>query len=481
MKFNFLNKGMKKFLGKYIGDKEFYRQVFVLIIPIMIQQLFLSVAGYVDSLMINAYGGVGFVEAYNGVSAANKLMFILSFVWMAFASTASVFISQFYGAKNKEKVHEGVRLAVYAAALIGALSYFIVMFFGNGVVDSFVESEVAREYGYRYLEWMKWGTLISAVNMGVSTSFRSVKQTLYPLMAGVIGVFVNVALNYCLIFGNFGFPEMDSAGAAIATVVSRIVELVMLILVAIFSKKSLFKGTFKKFRVSKELIKQYVKKGIPLIFNELLWSIGTVLFALFYAWKNDDWYNTYSISQNVTDLYFIIFAGLGNGTAVIVGSHLGAGDYEGAKKSADRMKGLAVVMGVAMGVLMVFTAPLICDLFNPSAETKQTVVQIFIVVALFIGIYAYNSVCFFILRSGGDSLRAFILDQGPTYLISIPLAAIFGINAVAWGLTLPMIFTITHVADIIKIFISTKFVAMGRWVVNLAKKKETVIKELEKI
>ncbi|MEG1923354.1 MAG: MATE family efflux transporter, partial [Clostridia bacterium] len=376
-----------------------------------------------------------------------------------------------YGAKNKEKIHEALRLSVYAAVVIGIVSFLVIQFAGNSIVDLFLTNPEGRNYGYRYLDYIKWCTIITAVTIAFSNAFRSIEKTMLPLISAAAGIVVNIFFNYCLIFGHFGFPELDSAGAAIATVLSRVVELIIILSIALIPKKSYFKSAFAKLKVSIDLLKQYFKKGVPLVFNELMWSVAVVLFALFYTWKNDMWYNAFAYSQNITDLFFIMFAGLGNGTAIIVGSSLGAGKFEEAKANADRMKGLGIMLGLGLGVLMAITSPFIADMFHPDAATKAITIEIINITSIFLAIYAYNSVCFFILRSGGDSLRAFILDQMPTYLISLPIAIVLGINAKNWGLTLATVFAIAHICDIVKLFLSTYFVKKNKWIVNLTVKK----------
>lgn len=468
---------MSELTKKYIGDKHFYKHAFMIILPIMAQQLFLSIAGYVDSLMINSFGGN--FDAFNGVSAANRLMFVFQFLFIGLASASSIFISQYYGANKKEKVSSSFSFALIIALIFGILTFVFTEFFGDMVVDAFLTSESARYYGYRYLDIMGIGCIITALNIAVSSSFRSIKRTVLPMFCGIIGILVNIFLNYTLIFGHFGFTAMDARGAAIATIISRAVELTILLVFAIISKDGYFKG-FYKFKLDKKLVKPFIKRGAPLVFNEIMWALGIIIFTYFYTYKNDIWYNAYAYSQNITDLFFIIFAGLGNGTAIIVGTKLGANDFDGAKRDANRMKGLSIFLGILAGALMILLGPIILQMFNPTPETEKIVMDVLTVTAIFLTIYAFNSCCFFILRAGGDSVRTFVLDQGATYLIAIPIAIVCGLNAQAWGLTLPMIFLFSHIGDLIKIFVAVKFVSLNKWVVNLTKSKpKDILAEIE--
>lgn len=455
-------------MKKFFGDKNFYKSVFVLIIPIMVQQLFVSLAGYIDNIMINSFGGNA--DAYNGVNAANRIMFVCNFIWLGVASTASIFIAQFFGADKPEKADESLRLGLITSVLFGIISYVAIELFGDRIVDAYIQSEVSRQYGYQYLDYIKHGSIITSVNIMIANAYRSVKLPKIALFSAIIGIVVNVILNYVLIFGHLGFASMGAAGAAIATVISRIVELVINILFLFIPSDAYFRGLFSKLSISKDLFVDFVKRGVPLICNEILWSLGMVLLAMFYTYKNDIWYNAYSYSQNISDLFFIVFSGLGTGTAVFIGSSLGKGDFDTALKDAYHFKGLAIMMGASVGLLMLITAPYVSLLFNPTPEVKELTVGLLRITGIFTAVYCYCSVSFFTLRAGGDSLRAFILDQSPTYIISLPLAIVLGVNARDWGLSIITIYLITHIADIVKIILANYFFGKKKWLVNLTTK-----------
>ena len=452
-------------MKKYFGNKQFYKSVFMLIIPIMIQQLFISIAGYIDNIMINSFGGNAL--AYNGVNAANRLMFVCNFLWLGVAATVSIFISQYYGANNESKASESLRLGLIMASIFGILSFIVCYFFGNTIVDMYVQDPTSRQYGYDYIQTIKHACIITSINMMIASGFRSVNKPKYALISAIIGILVNISLNYILIFGHFGFEAMGAKGAALATLLSRIVETIFNVIFIFAPKQSFFKGLFKELHIDSYLVKDSLRRGIPLICNEILWSLGMVLLAMFYTWKNDIWYNAYGYSQNISDLFFIVFSGLGNGTGVFIGACLGRGDFEEAEREANYFKGLAIIMGITVGILMVITAPVITDLFNPTDEVRKITINFLRITGFFTGVYCYNSVCFFTLRSGGDSVRAFILDQSPTYFICLPLAIILGVNAKKWGIDVILIYIITHAGDVVKMFIANLFLKKKKWLRNL--------------
>ena len=397
---------MKLNLKKYIGDKTFYKRVFSLIIPIMLQQLLISIAGYIDNLMINGYGEGAI--AYNGVSAANRLMFVLNFIWLGFATVSSIFISQFFGAKNKQKIEESFRLGFIISIVVGIISTVIIWLFGNMVVDSYLESTESRLFGYDYLTYIKYGAIITICNIFFANCFRSIEKPKIALLASSIGIVVNVFFNYCFIFGNFGFKEMGASGAALATVISRIVEALIFIYFLFLKKNSYFQKPLNLLYT--KLYVKIVKKGIPLVMNEVFWSLGMVLLAKYYTYKNDVWYTAYGYSQNVSDLFFIVFAGLGSSTAIVIGSDLGNGDFTKAEDDFHKLKGLAVILGGALGILMLFLSPVIVLLFDPSNEIKSLTINLLRITGVFTFVYCYNSVCFFTMRAGGDIIRSFFRE-----------------------------------------------------------------------
>lgn len=456
---------MEKRIKKYIGDKHFYKHVFLIVAPIVVQQLLFSLGGYVDNLMVNAYGGNSI--AYGGVSAANRLVLVFNFLFIGLSAASSIFLSQYFGAGNSDGIKATFNLAWISAIIVGGLAMVFIEFGGNSIVDIYIQSAESRAYGYQYLNIIKWGMIIWAINMALSTSFRTVKQTMLPMIVGICGICINTGLNYLLIFGNFGLPELGAQGAAIATVSSRVFEATTLLLFAIFWKKSYFKQFWKHMKLKKELIVSYMKRGFPLVANELLWATMVAVLIIFTTYKNDTWYTAYAYSLNICDLFFVFFSGLANGTAIIVGPQLGINDFEGAKRDSERMKGLAIVIGVFMAAMMVALSPYVLQLFSPTEEIQALSMKIIIVVAVFLPAYSYNATSFFILRAGGDSLRAFLLDQGATILLGLPIAMILGINATALGITVVEIYLASHIADVVKVFLGTKFVNKGKWMRNI--------------
>ena len=453
-------------MRKFFGTKEFYRNVFTIIIPIMVQQLFLSIAGYVDSLMINSFGTPQGI-AYNGVSAANRLVFILNFFFLGLTAAVSIFTSQFFGANDRYKVRETARLSVYVSIIFGLIGSVVIAVFGKQVVNSYILDPIAREYGYDYLNVMKYGIVFIALNMSFATSLRSIQKPTIPLYVGIVGILVNIFLNWIMIFGHFGCAPLGATGAAIATVISKIVETIGYILIIKIKKFEMLDKMFKRFYISKSLLKDFIKRGTPIALNELAFSLSMVIMTKFVTYQNDLWYNAYSYTQNITDLFFIVFSGLANGTQIIIGADLGTSNFDKAWKEQKYFQGLGIMMGVTVGLLLMLTAPLTSKMFTSNEESIKLMIKIMTVTGIFCGVYCYNSVNFFTLRAGGDSIRAVTLDQFPTYFVGLPIVIIFGINATKLNLTVVELYLLSHACDVVKILIGNIFISQKKWLKNL--------------
>ncbi|HZJ89622.1 MAG TPA: MATE family efflux transporter [Bacilli bacterium] len=460
---------MKQRLTKYIGDRAFYKMALAIIIPVVVQQLILSIAGYVDNLMINSFSQ----EAYIGVSTANRFMFLVNFFWIGLAAGISVFIAQYFGAKDKKRVTATIQLSLIIALFIGALSIFLIKYLGPVVIKFFIIEGNAQElqaisHGIEYLNYIALGAVIMLLNFMVATIYRSLGKPKVPMYAGVLGIVVNIILNFILIFGLLGFPAMGAKGAAIATVISKVVELVVLIVVAVFyDTEKYIQAIFKGYFIDRHLFGLYLKKGLPIIMNEVLWATGVQILARLITGGNTDWLLAFNYSQNLTDLFFIYFGGIATGTAILVGTALGEGDFAKARDYANKLIGIALMASVVAVILLVSISPALLLILTPVNEIYFMTYHLILVTSIFVVIYGFNAVIFFILRAGGDSFRAFLLDQVPTFTIGIPLAFLLHQMEPKWQLGLVFIFAATRIVDVTKAFVATKFYKNETWVQNL--------------
>lgn len=468
-------------MKKYFGDKAFYKMALALIIPVVIQQLILSIAGYVDNFMINGYDSV----AYAGVSVANRFMFIINFFWIGIASGISIFVAQYYGAKMEKSITGTIQLGVILSIIFGLLSFFLIYYLGPITINLFFPNKTAVDllaigFGIEYVKIISYGSVVILLNFMVSTIYRSLGKPKVPLIAGIIGIVANIIMNFIFIFGHLGFKEMGASGAALATIISKGIELSILILIAFaFNKNSYAYKIFKGNHIKKPLLVNYLKKGAPVIANEILWAFGVTLMARFITGGNLEWIIAYGYSQNVTDLFFVYYAGMAVGTSVILGQTLGEGDFKKAKEYYYKLFGLMLISNLIAIVLMVGASPLLLHFLADNKETFMLAYKLILLNVLFIVFYGYTAMTYYTLRAGGDSLRAFLIDQLPAYLVGIPLVMFLNYMEPTWGLGILLIFLISKSADLVKVYFSRKVIKKDTWLRNITIETPEPLLEIE--
>ena len=287
-----------------------------------------------------------------------------------------------------------------------------------------------------------------------------------PMIAGIIAVFVNLFFNYVLIFGHFGAPAMGCIGAGIATVISRVVEFLIISIVTHRSKErfTFLKGLYRSLRVPVSLAKSIAVTGLPLLVNECLWSIGMAVILQCYSVRGLSAVAGMNISNTVSNLFFVVFFASGNAIAIIVGQLLGAGKIEEARDTDRKLLTFSVAGCLVMAVLLAVTSPFIPQIYNTADQVRDLAMKFMLVVAVTMPINAFNHGCYFTLRSGGKTLITFFFDSVYTWIVNIPLAFVL---ARYTTLDVVLVYFIVQFSEIIKSFIGGYLVHKGVWANNV--------------
>ena len=461
---------------KYVGNKAFYKMVLAVFLPIMLQQAITNFVGLLDNIMVGQVG----TEQMSGVAIANQLMNIFNLCMFGGLAGAGIYGAQFFGQKNDEGVRHTFRAKIWIC--IGLLLVFWAAFllWGRELISLFLSESgenvgdvaLTLEYGENYLHVMLVGMIPFAIVQLYSTTLREAKMPMLPMMAGIVAVFVNLFFNYVLIFGNFGAPALGCVGAAIATVISRVAECLVIVLVTHHRKERLtfLKGLYASFKVPKKLTKSIVVTGMPLLVNEALWSIGQAAILQCYSVKGLAAVAAMNISNTVSNLFFVVFFAGGNAIGIIVGQLLGAGKMEEAKDTDRKLLAFIVSSCVIMGALLAVFSPLIPQIYNTADQVRLLATQFMLIVAVTMPINAFNNGCYFTLRCGGKTWITFFFDSVYTWIITIPLVFIL-----TRFTTLPVVivYFIVQFSEIIKSFVGGTLVAKGVWANNVVNGQES--------
>ena len=291
------------------------------------------------------------------------------------------------------------------------------------------------------------------------------KETFVPMISGVIAILVNLVFNYLLIFGKFGFPTLGIEGAAIATVISRFVEMFVIIIYVQIKKEKFnyFKGIFKG-KVHFSFVKKVMPKTLLLLTNEVLWALGLTLILSCYGIRGLDFVASFNICNTINNVFITVGTSLGNATAIILGNKIGKNDIEGAKSDSYKILFFALVVSLVFTGVMILTSKALPNLYNTTDSIKQVATNLIVIAAILLPLHSFNTCCYFTLRSGGRILITILFDSVFVLLIRLPLAFIL---AKYTSLNIYLVFTFVTGIDIIKVFVGYILVDKGIWLKSL--------------
>lgn len=450
-------------MRKYFGDRKFIYTVLTVAIPIMLQNLIQTSVNLIDSLMVGQLGDA----AIGGVAAVNRYFLILNGGMFGLTSAVAIFIAQFYGARNEEKLRESFRFSIVSSYVV-ILPFFIIAFlFPKAILSFFTKDAALIEAGIEYLRYACYTFLPIGVSMSISGAMRCIGETKIPLICSVISVITNTLLNYCLIFGHFGMPNLGVAGAALATLVARLVEM-SLLLVMLKIEEFPFKTRLQDlFVIDAGLMKQISLKAAPLAMNEILWSSGNAVMLKFYGTRGGVVLSGNAICGTFTDIFYTLFSGMSVATTIMVSQPLGANELEKAKDNGYRMVGVASLLALCLSFMMITTIFIVPLLYaSASQEVLNIAKSMIIVQAICFPIYTLNIQSFNVLRAGGDAKSTLILDSGFMWAFTIPMLAIF---AYFTDINIYLLFALGRGSELVKLVLSFILLKKENWVVNLTK------------
>ena len=446
---------------KYIGDKDFYNKVITLALPMMFQGLLVSLSGLVDNLMVASLGD----SFLSGVAAANRFYLIFNFAVNGTVLGAGIFIGQYLGAQKPEKMRESFRSSIILAFIMAVPFFILMLFFPKNVLHFFTNEASVVASGLDYYRGVVWTVFPLSVSLAIGVAIRSTGDTRTPIIASSIGIAVNLFFNFLLINGNWGFRALGVYGSALATLFSRIVE--MLILLYIMKVKHYDFSTKIKdlFDFDFKLFKLITKNAINIAGNEVLWGASFAFLMKFYATRGPAAMSAYSIAGSITDIFFVLFGGMSAATTVLVGHKLGANKFKKAKQNGYRLISLSLMMSVVFGIVMILITFVVSDFYpDVSLEAQNIAKSLIIIMGLLFWTFMYNMQILFMLRAGGDSLSAFIMDSGFMWMINIPIVAFFTYYT---DISIVSLYLIGQMTDVVKLLVSTYVFKKELWIKNV--------------
>ena len=456
--------------NRYFGDKAFYRRALSVAVPIIVQNGITNFVSLLDNIMVGQVG----TESMSGVSIVNGLLFVFNLCIFGASSGAGIFTAQFHGSQD----HEGVRhtfrfkflicliLSTLGAALFLLADDFLIRLYLTGEGDAATADLILSE-GRKYLHVMVWGFLPFALTQAYASNLKETGNTFLPMVAGISATLVNLVGNYILIFGHFGAPALGVQGAAIATVLSRFVELAI---VALWTHRNADKapyivGAFRSFHIPGRLLKAIAIKGMPLLVNEFLWASGMAILNQCYSTCGLEVVPAQNIASTLFQIGSVVFLSMGNAVGILMGQMLGAGSSAEQVRDANRkLLVVCVSSGLVFGSLMAAFSGAFPLLYNTTAEVRQLAARLICINAIMMPFNSYTNATYFTLRSGGQTMVTFLFDSCFVWAVCVPLA--FCLSRFT-GIAIVPLFAICQGTDLLKCAIGAYMLRKGTWIQNL--------------
>lgn len=449
-----------------VRDREFYRVVLSLAIPMTIQNVLQLLLNMMDTVMLGRLGDSS-EAVISAANFANQPFFVYSLFLFGMVSGMSVLIAQYWGKGDTDAINSITGIAMTAAVAVGSLFTIVCYLFTPGVMGLFTDSDEVIGLGVKYLRIVLASYVIASVTSILCGVMRSTEQVGIALGSNTVGIFTNIALNYCLIFGKFGLPRMEIEGAALATLIAKIVEFLIVLVYVIFFDRRVRLSFARMFRIQRRMIGDFIKYSLPVIFNETMWGLGITLHSVIIGHIGDAAYAAYTVANIIEKIGLLSAIGFANATQIIIGKEIGAGRSENAYPYARTMLTLSAALGIIMsGVVLLVRVPAV-GLFDIADSTKTAAVNIIAVMSVIIFIKSLNTTAIVgVMRGGGDTRTAMIFDFMPMWLISIPLGAI-----VAHIIKLPVwwVYACLMSDEVIKSGFCLLYIRTKRWIRNVTR------------
>ncbi|MCI7205485.1 MAG: MATE family efflux transporter [Clostridium sp.] len=444
--------------------KHFYKTLVTLCIPIIIQNLLSSLINMIDTVMV---GGLGEVSVAS-IGIANQYFFLYNMALSGIIGGAGLFIAQFYGKNDKDNIRKITALSVISSLVLGILFLLIAVFSPKFIINFFSHDEKVIKVAIDYFSIIGFCYPIIAISNVFSMGSRSIRNPKLGMICSTISLTINIILNYIFIFGKLGIPALGASGAALATLIARIIELILLVSYVYFIKNDYeLRFTLKDVKlINKDLSKAYVSKTLPTFLNDTLWAFGTVLYAVAYSKAGTSAIAASQIASSTGNFFIMTAVCIAIGSSIMIGNELGADNINKAIHYTKKFSVLVTLAGALFGGLLIICIPGLLKIFSVSASLAPDIRKIFIIMGILMALKTFNTfIIIGVLRSGGDTKYALFLEMGCMWFVSLPLTFLAAFK----GVPIYILVALTYTEEIAKFIFGVPRALSKKWANNLVK------------
>lgn len=433
------------------------RQLIKIAVPIAIQGVVSTTLGLVDDLMVGFLGEAELAA----VGVGNQIFLIHYMLIYGMTSGTSTFVAQFYGANDKKNMRRCIGFSVTAMLAVSTLIFIIGTVFTRELLSFYTNDTQVLELAVVYMRTNSLQFIFIAYSVPVMMGFQASQQTKLPMLVSVVVFTTNTFLNYLFIYGKFGMPMLGVQGAALGTVIARLMQ-VLIVTGFLFSSNNMFKGPIRDyFDYNKELVRRIIKNATPTTANEVLWGVGQTMYAAAFNRIGTTAFAAFQAAGSISSIFFFAAFSVGDASLTLIGQRLGEGKKEEAWRTSKYVLKVGVLLGVLTGLVMMLLSKPFSELFNLSENGKYYTFLILIIQGVFMSLTLHNGIQITgTLRAGGDTRFAMLAESGCVWLVAVPLAFA---SAMLWKLPIYFAVILVKMEEVVKFFVVFKRYISKKW------------------
>lgn len=444
-----------------IDSKTLYKNMAKIALPISVQGLITSSLTLIDNLMVGSLGE----SELSAVGVAGNVFFVFFLLIWGLCAGCSTFLAQFYGAGDMKNIRKTMGFMWMACGIIAGLFFIMTFGFPRAVLRFFTDIPVMIDLGASYMRIAAFSTLFLVFVIPCNTALRSIQRPHIPLVTGIISFATNTVLNYVLIFGHFGAQRMGVEGAALATCIARAFEFLIVAYLIFGGRVPVSAKPQAFFGWSGELVRRVLHNAVPVMLNESLWGLGVTMYAAAFARVGVTAYAAVQASLAINDLFQTAAMGIGDASLILLGQKLGEGKLEEARIYGNKFIHAGLVVGVVVGVLLILAGRPIVSLFDFTPEGAHYARNILTIFGIFMPVSLLDMIIVTgILRSGGDTRFAMIVDAGSVWLLGVPAAFL---SALLFHWPIDMCAAAIQIEAVVKLVVVYIRQKQGKWIRNV--------------
>ncbi|MCJ7665670.1 MAG: MATE family efflux transporter [Actinobacteria bacterium] len=454
---------MKSIIASFRKHKEFVPKLIAIASPIILQNFFTSTLNFVDVFMVSQLGE----KEIAGVGIASQIYFLFIMFVFSIGTGAAIFTAQYWGKKDIKSIRSNLGIGITFALIFSAIYTLVTFLFPDTLIRLFNNDPQVIELGVQYIRIIAFSLIMTSISIVYATILRSTEQVRFPMVASFIGLVANTLLNYLLIFGKLGFPELGVRGAAIATVISRGIEFSIILGFTYIRKYPIAARLKEIFNYSKEMIRNYTRIWLPVMGQSVGWVLGYLMYGVIYGHISTGAFAAYNIACSIEKIGLMLFSGLGSACAIMVGNRIGAGEEYKARDYSKNFLFLSASFSIIIAVVLIIVRGYIVNFYNLTEQSNRYLYYILLVMALIMLAKATNIIFQMgILKAGGDTLFGMIIELGGIWVVGVPLAAL---AAFIFKLPVYYVMAIAATEELVKMIAGFYRFLSNKWIHNLTR------------